>query len=96
MRVINRNGTAGKDCNCGSWKAHWVNCSRKPFPKTCRSHGCTNIAEVGAHVLKHNSRDQKTYIVPFCRTCNGYNSDVVFELNAGTTLVWANKQKTCS
>lgn len=96
MKVKNQNGTATKSCRCGSWKEHWARCAGTVFPKECKAYGCTNSAEVGAHVMKHASVDNKSYIVPFCRACNNISSSEVITLNAGTNLVWANKQQTCS
>ena len=53
------------------------------------SPSCANVlhnyipADVGAHVRKAGSSDEKWYIVPLCETCNAFSSDV--EIDIGNT-----------
>lgn len=87
----NKNGTAERSCNCGSWKKHWINGSKKPWPSECSISGCSNAAVLGAHII--NSDVSGEYIVPACNACN--NRSDSFNLKGGITLISANKQETC-
>ncbi len=87
----NKKGTAPRSCNCGSWKNHWINGSNKKWPYYCTVAGCTNTAEVGAHVI--NSDVSGEFIIPMCYSHN--NSDFSFNIKGDTTLVSANKNNTC-
>lgn len=89
----NKRGTSIRSCKCGSWKQHWINGSKKAWPKYCCVAGCTGTAEVGAHVYNTSSDVHGEYIVPACKGCNALTDE--FSLKGGITLVPANKQKTC-
>lgn len=82
-------------CGCGSWKKHWLKFSDEEWPEQCSIDGCTQPAEVGAHIVRvGNDTPDDEYIAP---TCSGHNNDhdAVFDLKDGVVLVSANKQKTC-
>ena len=90
-RWKNKKGTSDRECNCGSWKQHWINYSGKSWPKTCSISSCTNDATLGAHIYNKNVEGEK--IVPACNSCNQIDSE--FSLTGGITLVPANKSDTC-
>lgn len=92
MKVKNINGTSSRSCNCGTWIEHWRNFSGQTAT-ICRAKGCSNKDIVGAHVKKCNSVDENEYIVPFCRFHNSQSECI--EINDGTVLTPANKNKTC-
>ena len=87
----NKGGTSNRSCSCGSWKSHWINCSGKPWPKTCSVSRCIFPAASGLHVINPDVSGEK--IVPGCASCNQRNDE--FALKNGVTLVSANKQDTC-
>lgn len=87
----NKSGTKNRQCKCGSWKIHWMNYSGQKWPEKCSVQGCSNAAEVGAHV--YNNEVAGEQIIPACKACNQRTDS--FSLKSGTTLVSANKQKTC-
>lgn len=87
----NKKGTGERSCKCGSWKQHWINNSNKEWPDKCSVSGCNNAAMLGAHIINNNVSGE--YIVPACDSCNKLSSE--FDLKGKTTLVPANKQKTC-
>ena len=86
----NKKGTAERFCRCGSWKNHWMNNSGKAWPFCCSVAGCINRADVGAHIINSESREE--WIVPMCRDCNQRTDE--FVLSIETILVSANKEKT--
>lgn len=88
----NKNGTDERECKCGSWKQHWINSSGKKWPEKCSISGCSNNAELGAHII-NTSISREEYIVPACESCNHLTDE--FDLKADTEFVSANKQKTC-
>ncbi|MBN3059738.1 hypothetical protein ABRP70_12330 [Pectobacterium odoriferum] len=79
MKIKNLNHTTGKTCSCGSWLKHWENitCQKSSY---CGNGGCTNNAEVGAHVKKSGNNDNAHYIVPLCKECNKKSSTEEFLL----------------
>jgi len=87
----NKGGTGDKYCNCGSWKNHWINNSKKSWPSVCSISGCFNIPTLGAHIYNRNVQGE--YIAPACDSCNRLSDE--FYLKPGVTLVRANKQLTC-
>jgi len=87
----NKNGTAHRNCTCGSWKQHWMNFSNKKWPIVCTVNDCLNAATLGAHVI--NSSHNNEYIVPMCESCNKLSSE--FSLKDGTICVSANISETC-
>lgn len=88
----NKNGTSDRSCYCGTWKQHWINYSKKNWPLICSVKGCSNSAEVGAHVYNTNI-SKKEYIVPMCKSCNRLTEE--FYLNKDVVLVNANVSETC-
>ncbi len=87
----NKNGTSDRSCSCGSWKKHWLNFSKQPWPTICSVSGCNNIPTVGGHVYCSNVHGEK--IVPLCDSCNHRTDE--FCLKLGTIYVSANKSETC-
>lgn len=87
----NKKGTEDRSCRCGSWKQHWINYSEKSWPEKCSVLGCDKSATLGAHVI--NSEVSGEYIIPACDSCNKLSSE--FNLKVETTLVSANRDKTC-
>ena len=47
---------------------------------SCSCSGCTESANVGAHVQKDSAVDRKWYIVPLCNSCNVSKKNKVFEV----------------
>lgn len=77
--VKNLNGTADNKPpkGYGSWLEWWIAQTGKKSPY-CSCTDCLDPAEVGAHVKKVNSDDNRWYIVPLCKSCNGKSSDTTF------------------
>ena len=93
MKVKNVNGTSGRSCKCGSWLEHWNNFNSGQIANRCRAKGCSNEAEVGAHV--HKQTDNREFIVPFCKGHNAQKYPIWIELNTGTDCVPASRLNTC-
>lgn len=105
----NVKGSGDWNCNCGSWKKHWLIYSRdfynmdklmkldfleaKYWPEQCSVAGCENVAEDGAHVK--NPKLQGQWIIPMCKTHNNPDNEDIFEIKKGTYRAPANKEKTC-
>lgn len=87
----NKSGTENRNCNCGSWKQHWINYAKKDWPSSCRVFGCNSAATLGAHVYHPNATGER--ISPMCNSCNGLSG--TFGFKASTTLPSANTSKTC-
>ena len=87
----NKNGTSNRKCKCGSWEKHWMNFSETKWPDKCSVKGCTNKAELGAHVYEEGT--PKEYIIPMCKECNQRTDE--FDIKKGITPVDANKCNTC-
>ena len=85
-------GSDERKCSCGSWKEHWKKFSGKKWPSECSVKGCSESADLGAHV--HIVGEKKEWIVPMCTNCNN-DPDKTFQLKANTILVSANKAETC-
>jgi len=94
MRVTNINGTSPNKCKCGSWLDHWKKFSRQSVPLYCPTIGCFEKTEVGAHVQKSGSTDQKWYIAPLCKAHNGKTGESI-DISDSTALVSANVNETC-
>lgn len=93
--VKNVNGTAGRKCNCGSWIKHWRDYSGSKRSK-CSVLGCSNEAEVGAHVIHTDKRtSNKQWIVPLCRPCNHKYNDKNMPIDSRVDLISANVSITC-
>lgn len=98
MIARNINGTASHQCNCNSWLEHWERFSEQEAT-TCVALGCTNHAQVGAHVQKVSMGvldpdDQRWYIIPLCRVHNGLHGQTI-DLAGNPTFVSANVANTC-
>ena len=87
----NKAGTGERVCKCGSWKQHWVNFSKKPWPSQCSVAGCMNAPTLGAHIINDDVKGEK--IVPMCDSCNKKTG--TFNLKDGISLVNANRSETC-
>jgi hypothetical protein len=91
VKIKNINGTSQRKCPCGSWLSHWEYFSRQTV-RYCSEVSCLGQDLVGAHVQKAWG-DDAWYIVPLCSTHNQY--DGWLDISDATTLVSANKGKTC-
>lgn len=71
VEVKNRKGSGDEEPPAGfdSWKEFWEEESEETFDQ-CACKGCNNGATDGAHVIKVDSKDKKSYIVPLCHRCN--------------------------
>ena len=96
FRVKNLKGTSDNKCKrCKSWIRHWRN-HAKSIRSICCVLGCTNEAEVGAHVLIADRRtNQQWWIVPFCRKHNHYRNVGNMLIDVRTMLVSANVGLMC-
>jgi len=81
----NTNGTANSDCSCGSWKQHWIDSSRRPWPERCSVASCSNEPTIGAHIS--NTKVNGVKIVPMCASC--HEKEALINLGYGITLVSA-------
>jgi hypothetical protein len=91
-RIKNKNGTADKQCRCGTWLKHWENFSNQRT-EMCVVINCSNKKIDGAHVIKTESSDSNTYIVPLCKMHN--QSIEILTISDSCKLVSANKSETC-
>jgi hypothetical protein len=84
----------------GKWIAHWMLNSKKKYDKcsmvvkisnSSTWTNCKNNADLGAHIRqKSSSSSNDQFIVPACRSCNGYKpQNVDFKLKKGTEKVRA-------
>jgi hypothetical protein len=87
----NKNGTANRSCNCGTWKQHWINYAKKSWPTSCSVKGCSTVPSLGAHVINANATGER--IVPMCDSCNGLSG--TFTLKEKITVPSANTSETC-
>ena len=90
----NKKGTADRYPKSGisrTWKEYYIDHSDLGWPSTCRVFGCTNKAEVGAHMYRQDSADKSEYIVPLCSEHN--LSKEKFRLKLNTELISANQSK---
>lgn len=70
VKVKNLHNTGDrKPKNYTSWKEFWK-AKKGYWPNDCSAYDCDGPAEVGAHVKKADSSDNKWYIVPLCSGCN--------------------------
>ena len=93
MKVQNLNGTSDNTCKCGSWLQHWKNYSRLSANE-CVVNNCRNKSEVGGHVQKGDSLDQKWYVIPVCTACNAKRGQDL-HIDDKVELVPANVSQTC-
>ncbi|WP_413942926.1 hypothetical protein [Bdellovibrio sp. HCB-162] len=81
----NKAGTGWKKCSpCKTWKDHWIKLANKVWPSECSVKGCSNSAELGAHV--HHPEVEGERIVPMCNSCNGLDENTEFSLKGGISL----------
>jgi hypothetical protein len=92
MKVNNINGTSQNACPCGSWLMHWQRVVRSAIAR-CSVLGCSNVAEVGAHVQKDGATDRRWFIVPLCKAHNAKAASLT--IRDDITLVPANVAQTC-
>lgn len=79
-------------CKCGSWKDHWINNSKSPWPLLCSISGCWQSPTLGIHIRNRNVKGE--YIVPACDRCRWIIDE--FNLKPGVAIVPAKKQLACS
>lgn len=98
ITMKNLNGTSEKYCPCGSWLAHWKGFAKVSSTPDCHVQGCTEKAEVGAHVslpkMSNESLQKLHFIAPMCKTHNGQR-DVMLKSKPDRVFVSANKSITC-
>ena len=87
----NKRGNGSRSCKCDSWKKHWLNASKTPWPGSCSVYDCSNPPTVGGHIINPNVNGER--IVPICDSCNNLTNQ--FNLKARITLVSAKKSKAC-
>ena len=97
MRIRNVSGTTATKCGCRTWKRHWMNEIGRPWPKSCGVYGCSNTADVGAHVRFDDRRTgNHWYILPMCNHHNSLKSNLSDErMDKRFCVAWARKSKTC-
>lgn len=79
VQVKNLNGTADrKPKHYDSWREFWDCHTMEPWPDKCTCCG-ENTATVGGHV--HLVGDNKFYIIPMCKQCNGQTSKPIFNVD---------------
>lgn len=87
----NKSGTSVRNCNCGSWKQHWINFAKEKWPNSCRVSGCNSPATLGSHVYHPNVAGER--IAPMYNPCNKLSG--TFSFKPSTTLPSANTSETC-
>lgn len=91
--VKNINGTSDNPPPSGysSWLDYWRN-ETGSSRCTCCVMGCSNSAEVGAHVqIKDGRVGNEWYIAPMCKYHNNYHNTEPMYLDSRVTLVSANR-----
>ncbi len=93
FKVKNLNGTSdpryalSNSKTGSSWLAIWRS-EASSDRSTCCKIGCSNDAEVGAHVIVCDGRTDNTwYLVPFCKKCNNTNNTSEMFIDSRVTLV---------
>lgn len=75
ISMENKAGTSDLSCACESWLDHWKTFANVTTTPECHVEGCTEYAEVGAHVILTNVSNEAlknlTYIAPMCKSHNG-------------------------
>jgi hypothetical protein len=80
-------------CSCENWLQHWENNSGEK-KNTCSALNCSKNAEVGGHVQKRNVGDDRWYIIPICKSCNGkYGQE--YEVETHTTFISIDLTSQC-
>jgi len=87
VEVHNLNKTADRKPPPGypTWRIWWETSKRKKFSK-CSTFGCTQFADVGAHVQKEGLIDRSWYIVPLCARCNNRSSELPFYVDSNDMM----------
>jgi len=80
-------------CGCSTWIRHWENNSGKQA-ETCSALGCSNHASVGGHVQKKGVSNNRWYIIPICKACNGQQG-LEFHVKAKTVFIHVGKTEQC-
>lgn len=98
ITMKNLNGTSDKNCSCDSWLNHWKKFSDSSGTPKCFVEDCNVTAEVGAHVilpnLKNESYRSLHFIAPMCKTHNNAQGKTL-KSKPNPVFVSANKAKTC-
>ena len=95
-RVVNVEGSTWRKCYCVSWIDHWREYSGGTR-QSCSRLGCTNPAQVGAHVRIDDYRTSRNiYIVPLCKACNHWRNGESMFIDRRTHLVPGNVALTCA
>lgn len=87
----NKGGTTERACKCGTWKQHWINFAKKPWPASCSVQGCSNTPSLGGHVINTDVTGER--IVPMCDSCNRLGG--TFSLKGSIPVPSANRSETC-
>ena len=107
MVLHNRNGTSdtSPECpNCGPWVRHWEALTRalRPEAGDCAVEGCNGLDKEGnkqpiegCHVNIKDDDDERVFIIPLCKGCNGKHGKEIV-LGRAMKLAWANFTETCS
>ena len=70
VKIKNLHGTSDREPkNYDTWKEFWA-AKMGYWPSYCSANYCCDSADVGAHVKKADSNDNRWYIVPLCYGCN--------------------------
>ena len=96
IKHINGTSESSARCHCQTWKNHWSNFNpdRQNWPSYCVIHDCHRQAEVGAHVQKADSADDRWYIIPICKEHN-LMTNQMFEVSDYVSFAPANQMETC-
>ena len=94
--IRNKIGTSTLSCECESWLEHWKSYAGSADDGLCAVAGCTDAAEVGAHVelTKLADKKGKSYIAPMCRAHNSQHG-AEFVSKPGHVLAVGNVADTC-
>lgn len=87
MKYINLKSTGNRKCpsRYSSWLDYYMQSNGLRVTPSCGHKGCSKTADVGAHVKKENSVDNKWYIIPSCQACNKVSTS--FEINSNVNPV---------
>lgn len=65
-----------------SWLDYWDDKCWYQRPYLCANENCINDVEVGAHVIKESSEnDRSWYIIPLCKKCNHPSNKDYFKVD---------------
>jgi hypothetical protein len=95
FHVRNVPETTGDRCGCASWMSHWRR-HTGATRATCMRLGCSNLAEVGAHVEHDDQRRSPgPWIAALCKECNHPTNTDVMVLDSRSSLVKAQRTAHC-